>query len=96
MTRQRLAPSAERIATSFCRPSDRVNNRLATFAHAISSTKPTAVQDQQDWPNRSDDLFLERNDPGGYSSVRIVVLLFDATRDDIQVRRRLRWINTGF
>ena len=43
ITRQRLAPSAERKATSFCRASERVNNKLATFAHAMSSTKPTAA-----------------------------------------------------
>ena len=40
--RQRPAPSAERIANSFCRESARASRRLARFAHAISSTKPTA------------------------------------------------------
>ena len=40
--RPRLAPSAARTAISCCRASARDSSRLATFAHAISSTKPTA------------------------------------------------------
>ena len=39
---QRLAPSAARIASSLCRLAERINNRFATFAHAISSSNPTA------------------------------------------------------
>ena len=35
------APSAVRIATSFCRPLARVSRRFATLAQAISSTSAT-------------------------------------------------------
>ena len=38
----RVAPIAERIAISFRRANVRASTRLATFAHAISSTNPTA------------------------------------------------------
>ncbi len=41
-TRQREAPSAILTAISRARVADRDNRRLATFAHAISSTNPTA------------------------------------------------------
>ena len=40
--RPRAAPSAARIAISRWRPVARTSSRLATFAQAISSTKPTA------------------------------------------------------
>ncbi len=39
--RARPAPSARRIAISFCRPVARASSRLATFAHAMRSTRPT-------------------------------------------------------
>jgi hypothetical protein len=42
-TRARLAPIAARIAISFWRPTARASRRFATFAHAISSTNPTAA-----------------------------------------------------
>ena len=42
MMRQRPAPSATRTASSRRRPVARINSKFATFAHAISSTKPTA------------------------------------------------------
>ena len=35
------APSARRIAISFCRPRPRATRRFATFAQAMSSTSPT-------------------------------------------------------
>ena len=38
----RSAPSAVRIATSFCRDAARASSRFATFTHAMSSTSPTA------------------------------------------------------
>ena len=41
-TRMRLAPSAARMAISLCRDIARASSRLATFAHAIKSTQPTA------------------------------------------------------
>ena len=40
--RRRPAPSAARIAISFCRVAARAKSRLATFAHAMARTKPTA------------------------------------------------------
>ena len=40
-SRCQLAPSAVRTAISFCRPVARVSSRLATLAHAISSTSVT-------------------------------------------------------
>ncbi len=40
--RMRRAPSAARTAISFSRAAASDNSRLATFAHAISNTKPTA------------------------------------------------------
>jgi hypothetical protein len=40
-TRRRVAPSAMRMATSRERFTDRESSRLATLAHAISSTKLT-------------------------------------------------------
>ena len=42
MRRRRLAPNAERIATSFRLLKTRAKIRLATLAQAIRSTKPTA------------------------------------------------------
>ena len=41
-TRTELAPRAVRIAISFCRARVLTKTRLATLAHAISSTNPTA------------------------------------------------------
>ena len=41
-TRTRPAPSAARIVNSRVRPVARASSRLATLAHAISRTKPTA------------------------------------------------------
>ncbi len=41
-SRARPAPSAARTATSRIRDCARASWRLATFTHAISSTKPTA------------------------------------------------------
>ena len=41
--RQRLAPMAFRTAISRERDAARASRRFATFAHAISSTKPTAA-----------------------------------------------------
>ena len=43
MRRPRLAPSARRMPISFCRPDARASSMLATFAQAISSTRPTTV-----------------------------------------------------
>ncbi len=40
--RTRDAPSATRMLISLARCADRASSRLATFAHAMSSTKPTA------------------------------------------------------
>ena len=37
----RLAPTASRTAISFWRPDARASSMLATFAHAMSSTRPT-------------------------------------------------------
>ena len=39
--RPRPAPSASRIAISFCRPVERASSRFATLAHAMRSTRPT-------------------------------------------------------
>ncbi len=39
--RPREAPSESRTAISFCRMNPRAMSRFATFAHAISSTRPT-------------------------------------------------------
>ena len=41
MRRRRLAPIARRMPISFCRPDARASSMLATFAHAITSTRPT-------------------------------------------------------
>ena len=43
MMRARAAPSAVRIASSRARALPRASSRFATFAHAMSSTKPTAA-----------------------------------------------------
>ena len=40
--RNLLAPSAARTANSLARAADRARSRLATLAHAITSTKPAA------------------------------------------------------
>ena len=42
--RMRDAPSAVRTAISFCRAVARASSRLAMFAQAMSSTKPTAAR----------------------------------------------------
>ena len=61
--RPRLAPSAARTAISFCRASARDSSRFATFAQAMSSTKPTApIRIDQRTPHVADDLFLQRHD----------------------------------
>ena len=49
--RLRFAPSAARIAISFCRAVARASNRLATFTQAINNTKPTT-------PSRIKSAFL--------------------------------------
>ena len=41
--RMRPAPSAERIANSRFRPVARTRSRFATFAQAMSRTRPTAT-----------------------------------------------------
>jgi hypothetical protein len=46
ITRHREAPSAARMAISFCREAAFASSKFATFAHAISNTKLTA-------PNKS-------------------------------------------
>ena len=38
-----MAPIVARTASSRVRPEERASNRLPTFAHAISSTNPTAA-----------------------------------------------------
>ena len=43
ISRQRLAPSAARTATSRSRALARASSRLAMFAHVISRTRPTAA-----------------------------------------------------
>jgi hypothetical protein len=43
INRDRLAPSAARIAISFSREDARASSMLATLAHAISSNRPTAA-----------------------------------------------------
>ena len=43
ITWKRLAPSAERTAASLVRNAARASSRLATLAHAISSTKIVAI-----------------------------------------------------
>jgi hypothetical protein len=53
MTRTRLAPRAERTATSFSRPAARANRRLATFAHPMSSTPIAAPSIAMRSPNSS-------------------------------------------
>ncbi len=59
MTRARLAPSASRVAISWRRASARINRRLATLAHAMSSTKATApLKMRRDVPNVADDGIL--------------------------------------
>ena len=59
--RPRLAPSAARIASSCCRPSARTSSRLATFAHAISSTMPiVAHQHPQRRPTSPIDVVLQQ------------------------------------
>ena len=54
MTRPRPAPSARRTAISVERDVPRASRRPATFAHAISSTAPTAAMSRTSGlPNRS-------------------------------------------
>ena len=43
MIRSRLAPNESRMLSSSCRDAARANCRLATFAHAITSTNQTAA-----------------------------------------------------
>src|SRR5229473_3304684 len=47
MRRERAAPSADRTANSLERDVARAKSRLATLAHAISNTKPTAPNNIQ-------------------------------------------------
>ena len=55
-SRPRPAPSARRTAVSFWRDDARVSSRLATLAHAISSTSPTMPMSTSsgvpDWSRR--------------------------------------------
>ena len=58
--RPRLAPSAARIASSCWRPSARTRKRFATFAHAMSSTTPTAAeQNPEDPPDVPGHVFAQ-------------------------------------
>ena len=58
MRRSRLAPSDKRKAISGLRAAPRASRRLARFAHAISSSTPTAASSAvSEWENslRVDD-----------------------------------------
>ena len=60
-SRPRPAPSAVRTANSRWRVSARASSRFARFAHAISSTNPTArLQHPDRAAGAADDLFLHR------------------------------------
>ena len=72
--RKRLAPSATRTASSRRRASPRASSRLATLAHAISSTRPTApTQHEQHRPRRSEQLVAQR--PHVDAEIALVVLV---------------------
>ena len=89
MTRQRLAPSAERIATSFCRDKrSRQQQARDVRARDQQYKSNRAEQHQQNRPHVPDHFFLKRNDSRFYARMRIVELLLDATRDQIQLRLR--------
>ncbi len=74
--RQRPAPSAMRTASSFRRPAETASSRFATFAHAMSRTKPTAQSrrgmiDREYAANRADISVALALHPGsGFGSVR--------------------------
>ena len=69
--RARLAPRAARTAISCWRASARDSSRFATFAHAISSTKPTApMSTTSERRDVADDLLLQRHDAEGQPAVR--------------------------
>ena len=61
--RLRPAPSARRIATSRCRALARASRRFATFAHAMSSTNPTAPRmTSSARPHVADEPVLQQDD----------------------------------
>ena len=67
------APSAVRMATSFWRPVARVSRRLATLAHAISSTsRHRAEQHQHRAAHVADDLIEQRHHADGERAVALV------------------------
>ena len=43
ITLRRLAPNASRTPISFCRMAARASSKFATFAHAMSSARPKAI-----------------------------------------------------
>ena len=63
MMRPRDPPSAARMAISRFRPVARTSSRFATFAHAISNTKPTApIEHEQRLPHVAHEHFADRLD----------------------------------
>ena len=80
-SRCQLAPSAVRTAISFCRPVARVSSRLATFAHAISSTSVTEPSTHEHRQSHvADDGLDERHDVDRERAVAFV-LVADPRRD---------------
>ena len=86
-SRARPAPSARRMPSSRCRAAPRASSRLAMFAHAISSTTPTAPSITISAVRRLPDEILVQRDqarrPAG--ARRVVVGILGA-----QLRARTR------
>src|SRR5438034_6609321 len=97
IVRQRLAPSAVRIAISFRRATARTRRRLATLTHAISSTKTTAPASTSSPKRMSPTTFFkQRFDLNAAPRVGVGIDLFETPADRVHLLLRLPERNPRF
>ena len=94
----RLAPSALRTASSFCRVMPRASSRLATLTHAMSRMKPTAPRRSQRVCFRSlgRKSFLSGSTKDAPALVALGIGLGDVGGDGVHVGLRLLDGDAGF
>src|ERR1700693_3997651 len=92
----RVAPMAVRTAISRWRPSARESRRLATLAHAMSSTNPTAEENPQRRTDARDQLVAQIADAHGGAGVcireaRMLAAILRGQRIHLRLRLRERY-----
>ena len=95
--RQRLAPSDTRTASRASGAAERASSRLATLAHAISSTNATApISDRKiSLICGPVDAFVERHHAGRDVLVRVGIVVRQLRGDGVELRLRLRQRDAG-